>query len=154
MSQRRLPARDPSVLLRSDSTLCRLYRTACRLAHLQMLLEQHLQPAARPWCKVAALREGVLTLLISNAQWATHLRYQQQRLLRQLVQHPELENLTKIIVRVQPTIGESRQHTPPPLLPESAAETLRTTADTVSHPQLRAALQRLAQHTADHRDRN
>ena len=154
MSQRRLPARDPSVLLRSDSTLCRLYRTACRLAHLQVLLEQHLQPAARPWCQVAGFREGTLTLVISNAQWATHLRYQQQRLLRQLVQYPELENLTKIIVRVQPTIGESRRPAPPPPLPDSAAETLRTTAEAISHPRLRSALQRLAQHTADNHNRN
>ena len=148
MSLRPLPARNSASLLRASSVLGRLSRVAGRLSRLQELLEQHLQPAARPWCRVAALENDCLLLIVSNAQWATHLRYQQQRLLRQLRTSGEFGNLAKILLKVQPTIGEQSPTKARPVISEQAAETLLATAAAIRSPSLRAALERLAQHTA------
>lgn len=148
MSSRKPAARNTSSLLRETSMLRRLTHMAVRLTRLQSALEQYLQPAARPWCRVASLEDGCLLLVVSNAQWATHLRYQQQRLLRQLQGSGEFGNLSKILLKVQPTIGEQDQRPAPDPLPSSAAQSLRDTASKVASPQLRAALERLSQHTA------
>lgn len=147
MSFRPLPARAPAALLRQTKTLNSLFSEAQRLAHLQQLLESQLQPAARPFCRVASWRDGCLLLIVNDAQWATHLRYQQKRLLRQLLQFREFANLTKILFKIQPVTAERRASGRNPCLSASAADTLRAAASGISDPQLRAALERLASHT-------
>ncbi len=146
MSFRPLPARAPAALLRQTKTLNSLFSEAQRLAHLQQLLESQLQPAARPFCRVASWRDGCLLLIVSDAQWATHLRYQQKRLLRQLQQYREFTNLTKILFKIQPLAAERRASGRNPSLSPSAADTLRAAASGIADPQLRAALERLASH--------
>ncbi|MNE12249.1 hypothetical protein D3C80_1050360 [compost metagenome] len=148
MSFRPLPARAPAALLRETKTLKSLFGEAQRLAHLQQLLESQLQPAARPHCRVATWREGCLLLIVTDGQWATHLRYQQKRLLRQLQNLKEFENLTKILFKIQPTAAERHATGRNPTLSASAANTLRAAASGIEDPQLRAALERLASHTA------
>jgi len=147
MSFRPLPARAPAALLRETKTLKSLFGEAQRLAHLQQLLESQLQPAARPHCRVATWREGCLLLIVTDGQWATHLRYQQKRLLRQLQNLKEFENLTKILFKIQPTAAERHATGRNLQLSASAADTLRTAASSIDDPQLRAALERLASHT-------
>lgn len=146
MTYRPLPARAPATLLRGTRTLKSLFGEAQRLAHLQQLLESQLQPAARPHCKVASWREGCLLLIVTDGQWATHLRYQQKRLLRQLRNFREFGNLAKILFKVQPAPAERRATGRNPGLSASAAETLRTAASGIADPRLRAALERLASH--------
>lgn len=147
MSFRPHAASNSASLLRKDRTLRQLTQAAVRLSQMQAALEQHLQPAARPWCRVAALESGVLTLIVSNAQWATHLRYQQNRLLRQLQNSGEFGNLAKIQLKMQPTIGEHKATKGAITLSEQAAKTLQETASQITSPRLRQALQRLSQHT-------
>ncbi|MCQ4346026.1 DUF721 domain-containing protein [Pseudomonas stutzeri] len=147
MTYRPLPARAPATLLRGTRTLKTLFGEAQRLAHLQQLLESQLQPAARPHCKVAAWRDGCLLLIVTDGQWATHLRYQQKRLLRQLQQYREFANLAKILFKIQPLAAERRAAGRNPCLSASAADTLRTAASGIADPRLRAALERLASHT-------
>lgn len=148
MTFRPLPARAPATLLRETKTLKSLFGEAQRLAHLQHLLESQLQPAARPHCQVAALREDCLLLIVTDGQWATHLRYQQKRLLRQLRNLREFANLAKILFKVQPATSARHATARNPTLSASAADTLRTAASSIEDPQLRAALERLASHTA------
>jgi hypothetical protein len=147
MSFRPLPARAPATLLRGTKTLKNLFSEAQRLAHLQQLLESQLQPAARPHCRVASWREGCLLLIVTDGQWATHLRYQQKRLLRQLQNFREFANLAKILFKVQPAPAERHATGRNPILSASAADTLRAAASGIEDPQLRAALERLASHT-------
>lgn len=147
MSFRPLPARAPATLLRGTKTLNSLFGEAQRLAHLQQLLESQLQPAARPHCRVASWREGCLLLIVTDGQWATHLRYQQKRLLRQLQNFREFANLAKILFKVQPAPAERHATGRNPTLSASAADTLRTAASGIEDPRLRAALERLASHT-------
>lgn len=155
MSLRPLPARPPAALLRETKALKSLLGEAQRLAHLQQLLETQLQPAARPHCRVAAWREGSLLLIVTDGQWATHLRYQQKRLLRQLRNFREFETLAKILFKVQPTAAERHATGRNPTLSDTAAHTLRSAASGIQDPRLRAALERLASHTAreDERER-
>ena len=149
MAFRPLDARRPTDLLRTNSTLKALLEKSRQIERLQALLESRLEPAARPHCHVAALDSGTLRLVVSSSHWATRLRYQQKRLIRQLQAFNEFATLTKIHCRVQPPLVKKA----PPVrtMPRSqvASASLRETADYVEDPDLKAALQRLARHHDD-----
>ena len=149
MAFRPLTARAPAVLLREAKPLKAILGHAQRLAHLQRLLESQLQPAARTHCHVAKWREGQLTLVVTDGHWATRLRYQQKRLQRQLQLFEEFANLTRILFRVQPPLVQHRPSGHSMDLSTDAAQTIQSTADGISDPGLRAALERLAAHAKD-----
>lgn len=143
MAFRPLPAQAMTKLLREAKPLQSLFAEAQRLARLQQLLDTQLQPAARPHCHVASWRGGSLLLIVTDGHWATRLRYQQNRLLRQLATFEEFAGLARILFKVQPqtqAAAPKRSVT----LTESAAETLHEAAEGISNPQLKAALERLA----------
>lgn len=144
MTFRPLPARTPTALLRDAKPLKALFGEAQRLARLQALLESQLQPAARPHCRVASWRDGCLLLVITDGHWATRLRYQQPRLLRQLRGLEEFANLSRILFKVQPPANPQRDTGHALRLSETASSHLRETAATVGDPVLREALLRLA----------
>ena len=149
MAFRPLTARAPAALLREAKPLKAILGHAQRLAHLQRLLESQLQPAARTHCHVAKWREGQLTLVVTDGHWATRLRYQQKRLQRQLQLFEEFANLTRILFRVQPPLVQHRPGGHSMDLSTDAAQTIQSTADGISDPGLRAALERLAAHAKD-----
>lgn len=146
MTFRPLPARAPAALLREAKPLKALFNQAQRIGRLQHLLESQLQPAAREHCHVASWHEGCLLLIISDGHWATRLRYQQKRLLRQLQTLEEFATLTKILFKVQPPTVERRGTSHSIHLSNRAAENIQATAEGVRDPKLRAALERLAKH--------
>ncbi len=133
-------------LLQHTPALQELLRGADQLSALQTQLEQHLQPAARAHCRVAALQEGCLMLLVTDANWATRLRYQHNRLLKELQTVPAFQTLKTIQIKVRPqdevVVPERERLT----LSNQASRTLQETAANVSNPALRAALERLARH--------
>jgi hypothetical protein len=146
MAFRPLAARAPAVLLREAKPLKALFSQAQRLSHLQRLLESQLQPAARPHCYVASWREGNLLLIVTDGHWATRLRYQQKRLQRQLQALEEFTSLTRILFKVQPPTVQSKAGGHAIDLSPVAAESIQATAEGISDPNLRAALERLAAH--------
>jgi len=146
MAFRPLPARAPAVLLREAKPLKLLFSQAQRLSHLQRLLESQLQPAAREHCYVASWREGSLLLVVTDGHWATRLRYQQKRLQRDLQALEEFASLTRILFKVQPPTVQSKAKGHSIDLSQSAAQSIQDTADGISDPNLRAALERLARH--------
>jgi hypothetical protein len=146
MAFRPLPARAPAAMLREAKPLKALFSAAQRLTHLQRLLESQLQPAAREHCHLASWREGCLLLIVTDGHWATRLRYQQKRLQRQLQQLDEFAGLQRILFKVQPPSGQVRTPERSIALSNCAAESIQTTADGISDPNLRAALERLASH--------
>ena len=150
MTFRPLPARAPAALLREAKPLKALFNQAQRLDHLQHLLESQLQPAAREHCHVASWREGCLLLIVTDGHWATRLRYQQRRLLRQLQALEEFATLAKILFKVQPPTAERRAPGRTLFLSPSASESIQASAETVSDPRLKAALERLASHVKPH----
>ncbi|WP_137818115.1 DUF721 domain-containing protein [Pseudomonas sp. 2FG] len=149
MAFRPLPARAPAALLREAKPLQALFNQAQRLAQLQRLLESQLQPAAREHCHVASWREGCLLLIVTDGHWATRLRYQQRRLQRDLQAFAEFTNLTKILFKVQPPAAARHSSGHIIELSQSAADNIQATADGISDPNLRAALERLASHAKD-----
>ncbi|MCW3150845.1 DciA family protein [Stutzerimonas stutzeri] len=144
MAFRPLPARATAALLREAKPLRALFGEARRLDQLQHLLESQLQPAAREHCHVASWRDGCLLLIVTDGHWATRLRYQQRRLLRQLQVFDDFAGLQRIHFKVQPP--PPARPTPPRTTPLSAdaADNLHATAEGIRDPKLRAALERLA----------
>jgi hypothetical protein len=132
--------------LREAKPLKAIFNHAQRLAHLQRLLESQLQPAAREHCHVASWREGSLLLIVTDGHWATRLRYQQKRLQRQLEAFDEFSSLTRILFKVQPPNVQrgAAGHTMD--LSVAAAESIQATAEGITDPKLKAALERLAAH--------
>ncbi|WP_421682274.1 DUF721 domain-containing protein [Stutzerimonas urumqiensis] len=147
MNRRPPPARQPATLLREARPLKALFGEAQRLDRLQRLVEAQLQAAAREHCRVASWREGILLLIVTDGHWATRLRYQQNRLLRQLRTCEEFATLAKIQFRVQPTSGTNRAPDRIPRRSDAAAQSLEEAAEGIDDPKLRQALQRLARHT-------
>ncbi|MBA1276032.1 DciA family protein [Stutzerimonas azotifigens] len=147
MSFRPLPARASAALLREAKPLRALFGEAQRLAKLQQLLESQLQPAAREHCRVATWQQGALLLIVTDGHWATRLRYQQRRLLRQLQAFEEFGTLTKIHFKVQPPDVQRRAAGRITTISAGASENIKATAEGISDPRLRAALERLASHT-------
>ncbi|WP_248917316.1 DUF721 domain-containing protein [Pseudomonas entomophila] len=146
MAYKPSPARPPAALLRQARPLRLLLNQAERLEHLQRLLESQLQPAAREHCHVASWKEGTLLLVVTDGHWATRLRYQQKRLQRQLQAMEAFANLSRILFKVQPPLVPAKRGGQGPELSEHAAESIRGSADGISDPKLRAALERLAAH--------
>lgn len=146
MAFRPLTARAPAVLLREAKPLKALLGHAQRLGHLQRLLDSQLQPAAREHCHVGSWKEGTLTLVVNNGHWATRLRYQQKRLQRQLQLFDEFANLMQIRFVVRPATVQHEPSGHAIDLSTDAAATIQSTADGISDPNLRAALERLAAH--------
>ncbi|MEE1887910.1 DUF721 domain-containing protein [Pseudomonas carassii] len=146
MAYKPTPARPPADLLRKARPLRLLLNQAERLEHLQRLLESQLQPAAREHCHVASWKEGTLLLVVTDGHWATRLRYQQKRLQRQLQAMEAFANLSRIQFKVQPPLVAAKHEGQGPELSESAADSIRGSAEGISDPKLRAALERLATH--------
>lgn len=137
-------ARVPKALMREKSSLRALFDEAQRLSRLQTLLHEQLQPAARPYCQIASWREGALVLVVTDSHWATRLRYQQRRLLKQLQAYPEFAALERVLFKVRPSHPGAPAAGRRATLSETAAETVQASAEIVSDPRLRAALERLA----------
>ncbi|MBA1280346.1 MULTISPECIES: DciA family protein [Pseudomonadaceae] len=152
MSLRPLPARAPVALLREAKPLKALFGEARRLDHLQRLVESQLQPAAREYCRVASWREGTLLLIVTDGHWATRLRYQQRRLQRQLQGMNEFTGLNRIQFKVQPPEAPRYKPGPAPELSASAADNIQQTAQGITDPRLKAALERLASHAQPAKD--
>ena len=146
MAYKPSPAQPPSALLRQVRPLRLLLNQAERLEHLQRLLESQLQPAAREHCHVASWRDGTLLLVVTDGHWATRLRYQQKRLLAALQAMEAFGNLRRILYKVQPPLVPAKRGGHAAELSNSAAESLRDTAEGITDPKLRAALERLANH--------
>ncbi|KRW62721.1 DUF721 domain-containing protein [Pseudomonas sp. TTU2014-080ASC] len=146
MTYRPSPARSPAALLREAKPLQGLLRQAQHIDRLQQLLDSQLQPAAREHCRVATFRDGCLLLIITDGHWATRLRYQQKRLLKQLQALEAFATLTKILIKVQPSTAEMGNTLHSATLSNSAAQHIQASVEGISDPRLRAALERLAQH--------
>ena len=141
-----MDARRPGDLLKTHSTLKGLFRQAQAIERLQALVNSVLEPAAREHCRAASYKDGLLRLLVTDSQWATRVRYQQRRLIRQLQAYSEFATLTKIHCKVQPPSVKYVTPVRKMRRSEVAAEALIETSEQIGDPKLREALLRLARH--------
>jgi len=133
-------------LLHKKPPLSGLLAKADALLRLEQHLHAQLVPALRPLCKVASFRDGRLLVVVSSGQWATHLRYQERRLCQALQELPEFAGLTRILLKVQPPLIQSRGRGACPPPPASAAKSLHACAENCNDPALQRALKKLAKH--------
>lgn len=91
---------------------------------------------------------GLLFVNVDTPAWASRLRHQHSSLISALRRHPMLRDLADMRVRVAPAGAE---HFAPPVerprsrLSAQAAVTIKSCASGITHPDLRAALERLAE---------
>lgn len=147
MEPKKPSAPKPLKTLREGNSLKGLFRKAEAIGRFQRLLESKIQPAARPFCKLAMFREGELLIIVTDGHWATRLRYQQRRLLRELQDIPEFAGLLRIAFKVQPDVTTTHAQRAAPLLSQAAAESIQSSAECIADPGLKAAMERLAKHT-------
>ena len=144
MSYRPIKAQKTNSVLQSSTSLQRLVARAQATDQLQNLLNQFLQPAVREHCHLASYQAGTLTLIVTDGHWATRLRYQQKRLLKQLQNLPEFNQVSRIQFKVRPPLQPAKPKARTIELSEQAGQSIQASAEATSDPMLRAALQRLA----------
>jgi hypothetical protein len=132
-------------LLAQNDTLKSLYSQVQQQQQLLAAVRKALPPNLARHCSAASLNGGVLNLFTDSPVWISKMRFLAPKLLSKLrSQHP---GIASIAVRCEaPTKSISRR----PKLPaarhsNAAARSVKDSAEGVSNPALRAALQRLAQ---------
>jgi|SRR5699024_2107133 len=154
MSYRPIKTKKTQSVLQNSTALRRLVERAQALDRLQDLINQYLQPAARPHCRLATYQSGTLTLIVTDGHWATRLRYQQKRLLKQLQSIPEFSQVTRIHFKVRPPLQVTQPTARNIELSEQAGQAIQTSAEATTDPRLRAALERLAGNAQQSSDAN
>lgn len=143
---KRFRAQPMTRLLDGRGELGSLMRTARLIERAQQHLRAQLPEEVAEHLFVGGFRDGRLTLITDRAVWLTRLRYEQDRLLKELRRLPGFEAVTGFSLKVRPV-----RPVRPPLrqvrhLPAQAADELTRCAEDTGDPRLKAALQRLAAH--------
>lgn len=147
MSFRPLYAKRSKSILTQMAPVKVLMQKASYLNKLQQCLNLYLSATLQEHCAVASFQNGVLTILMSNAQWTTRMRYQQNKLKQQLQVHHEFHDIVKIIVKVSPKPLKQTEETNDLSLSLNTATIISETAKGITDPVLKEALERLAKHT-------
>ena len=132
--------------LRAVKTLA---EASTKLTHQDRLLKSVLPSLLSDYCRVQSCSSGELTIEAYSQAVATHLRFSTPKLLEKLRKHDEMRHLQSITVRVgvpPQSTTPTKKATParPNTVSDANCELLNATADTLSTPDLRDALKRLA----------
>lgn len=93
---------------------------------------------------------GLLYIHVDTPAWASRLRHQQASLISTLRRHPALRELKELRVRVAPpgsTEFAAPAARPPSRLSAKAAQVIKGSTSSIADPELRAAFERLAEHS-------
>lgn len=116
------------------------------LRQLAHVLNMCLEPSVQPYIHLRNWRNGELILGLANHALMTRLRYQLPELTKTLQSHPEFQSLKKIRLRInmpETTATKSTMRKPTPINQQNC-RLLQETAQTIKHPQLQQALEKLA----------
>lgn len=133
----------------SREALARLGVRPEERAALESLWCRHIQPPLSAHTRPLRYAHGTLGVQADSPVWASRLRHYEQELLAQLRREPYFKDLRVIRVRVNPSQGAPSVGRPNPTrrpnrLSADSARAIRSVADGVTDPTLRAALERLA----------
>jgi hypothetical protein len=133
--------------LKKSAALARLLAQARLLVTLEQLLKRLLEAPLNEHCRVLALHDQSLVVAVDSPVWAARLRFHTPRLARLLSRSLSVPVQT-IRVRVCPVSGvEAPARRPRPVRRGAAGkQALLQAAQTVSDPELKTALQKLASH--------
>jgi len=127
-----------------------VYATINKLAALSKKIMVHLDKTITPYCQVANLVNGRLTLVVANGSVATQLRFQINDILRKFQEDPALKHINAIECKVRPVNQLSARLTPKaaktmPLLSPQTAEIVKTIAESIDDAELREVMERIAE---------
>jgi hypothetical protein len=131
--------------LLGGSQYSRLVSQARALLGLDGLIQELLPDALKTHCRVLSVRDETLVLAADSPVWAARLKFHSSQLVKQLNRQQTVK-LRTVRIRVRPPekqLVTERRNTPLKLGINSATA-LRQAADSVSDPDLKSALLRLA----------
>jgi len=131
--------------LLGTGVLASLLARSRELRKMDILLAELLPAPLNSHCRILSIRNTILVLAADSPVWAARLRFQAPQLVKQLTQHLSGKRCT-IHVRVRPP---ETTLAPPPKKPGirpgiQGIAALQQAAQTVSGPELKTALLRLA----------
>ena len=131
--------------LLGTGVLAGLLARSRELRKMDILLAELLPAPLNSHCRILSIRNSILVLAADSPVWAARLRFQAPQLVKQLTQHLSGKRCT-IHVRVRPP---ETALAPPPQKPGirpgiQGIAALQQAAQTVSDPELKTALLRLA----------
>lgn len=135
-----------SLLYKESGSLQRSLEHSRRLKQLDYGIRSLLPADLANHCQTANLRNNSVIMQADSTVWATRLRYQVPELLKQLRCHDALKGLKTIRVTVAPLSGPQPPKRKPLAISNENGDVLRSAADSLSDPELAAALRRLARH--------
>ena len=98
-------------------------------------------------CRTMSISETTLTIEANSSAWAMRLRYLVPELKQQLRTFPTTASIQFIQCRVRPAKKATAAPKRAPMaLSRSSCEVIRSSAESISSPELKAALLRLATH--------
>lgn len=136
----------------SREVLARLGIRLDEAVALQSLWVKHVQGPLAEHVRPVRYAQGVLSLRTDSPVWASRLRQFEPELIGRLKSEEYLRGLRALRLRVDPscaappTRGVNRRAVPARPSRQAAAA-IRSTAEAIADPELRAALQKLAKHT-------
>lgn len=108
----------------------------------------NLLPEWAQQCEVGNYDNGLLTLIVPHASWATRIRYETPALIAQLKDSPQFATLHSIKCRIipaqSPPVNRPIKH-----LPQFVCQLLQQTAESIQHAPLKTALLQLASRFKD-----
>lgn len=131
--------------LLGGSQYSRLVSQARALLELDGLIQELLPDVLKTHCRVLSVRDETLVLAADSPVWAARLKFHSSQLVKQLNRQQTVK-LRTVRIRVRPPekqLVTERRNTPLKLGINSATA-LRQAADSVSDPDLKSALLRLA----------
>lgn len=132
------------------NTLPYLFRHCQMLSRLNQELSTTLPAFLQPHCYVANFRAQTLVIHVNSAVWATRLRYEVPRLLKQWQTMLVSPTVDKIEIQVRPPVLPLKLPPayPKPVLSIQTATSLQEIAHTISHAKLKDTLLKLAGHVS------
>lgn len=115
-----------------------------KLRELDKVVQPFLPEQLRGFCKVANYRQGTLVFSVSNANWATELRFLENELLDQLRTQAGLYDLRSIKSVIITESFVKQIHPAHYPVTEQSADTINNSSESITFEPLRHALQHLA----------
>ena len=131
--------------LLGGSQYSRLVSQARALLGLDGLIQELLPDALKTHCRVLSVRDETLVLAADSPVWAARLKFHSSQLVKQLNRQQTVK-LRTVRIRVRPPEKqlETERRNTPLKLGINSATALRQAADSISDPDLKSALLRLA----------
>jgi len=134
------------LLKKTQTPLQRITQRCQVLKQIDTILHQTIPHPLSEHCHIANLRHTTLIMHADSALWASQLRYLLPNLMEQWRNERHLPEIQKVDIKVRFTHQPARHYTHHPSLSEKSESLLRDTAEQVTHPELKSALLKLAQH--------